>query len=392
MNEQLPATNYAVNRIDRLTGRVFTAASMIAFAETVWNAVSQAPHLNAVWLYTAVGILSLAQLANLVNFWLLKGRRYFYLLHGAAYLIAFATWPLQADDLSQIQPGFKPWLWWATSAAAMAVGMYSPRWWAIAYVLFVPTSWSILHSLPVGGSANLQATVTDGFYSALFPATIVALVLMVRQAARRADQASDNSLRTQMESVARETEVRERVRTDSSIYAGVFEALKSVAKAKNSADYETSVALAQHALDRIERLELSDSGEVSTLALFDTLEVLARRLDPECEINVTGSSLNYIPGAVANAVSDAVLQALLNSLQHAGPSARRKLRLKGTRAGIKVVVQDDGVGFWPSKIPSKSRGFRYLILRRVTEIGGTVHIDAAPGKGANIVIEWEVAA
>ena len=387
MNELIPATNFAVNRIDRLTGRVFTAASLIAFAETVWNAILQSSQLDPVWLGVALGLLSLAQLANLANFWLFKARRYFYLFHGLAYLLAYLSWPLQVGGSGEI--GFKPWLWWATSAAAMAVGMYGPKWWAIAYVLFVPISWSILHSMPIGGAAGLRATITDGFYSALFPATIISLVLMVRQAAMRSDQASDNSLRTQMESVARETAVRERVRTDSSIYAGVFEALKAVAKAKNSADYETSVALAQHALDRVERIELIDSGDVSTLALFDTLEVLARRLDPECEINVTGSSLNYLPGAVANAVSDAVLQALLNSIQHAGPNAKRRVRLKGTRNGIKVVVQDDGIGFWPSKIPAKSRGFRYLILRRVTEAGGAVHIDAAPGKGANIVIESE---
>ena len=388
---QLPETHFAVNRIDRLTGRVFSAASLMTFGETVWNAVPQFEHLNLFWSLLAISVLGAAHLANLLNFWLFKAKRYFYLIHGAAYLFAFATWFLQVGDPASIARDSRPWLWWATGTAAMAVGMFAPRWWAVAYILGVPATWAWLHALPIGGAASLEACVTDAFYVALYPATIITLVLMLRQAALRVDQASDIALQTQMNSVARETAMREKIRIDSAIYAGVFEALKSIAKAKNSADYSNAVTLSEHALERIKRLELVDSQEVSTLALFDTLEVLARRVDPTCDIAVSGSTLTSIPGNVANAISDAVLQALMNSMQHAGAGARRKLRLRGTRARIKVVVQDDGVGFWPSKIPSTSRGFRYLILRRVTEAGGVVHIDAAPGRGTSIVIEWEAA-
>jgi signal transduction histidine kinase len=82
------------------------------------------------------------------------------------------------------------------------------------------------------------------------------------------------------------------------------------------------------------------------------------------------------------------LQAIANSQQHAGDRASRSLVLKGHKAGIKIVIKDDGRGFRMSRVPKNRLGIRLSIIERVELAGGRVFIDSRPGDGANIILEW----
>ena len=95
-----------------------------------------------------------------------------------------------------------------------------------------------------------------------------------------------------------------------------------------------------------------------------------------------------IPVAVAEAVYSAAVQAMVNSLQHAGPGARRWATVRGDGNGVVVEVGDRGSGFDPRGVPNERLGVRVSILERVTSVGGGARVDSAPGTGTVVRLRW----
>lgn len=389
MTAPAPISTIALRRIDRLTGRVFTVGALLTGGETIYHAFNQRQFLDPLWFWPAVIVLVGALLFNFINFWFLKANRIGYLLHGAAYAFVFLTWWGQAGEEFPTEDSITPWLWGAAGTASIAIGMFIPKHWAIGYMVSIPIGWCFLHASTHGGQEDLASLISDALYVSLFPGTLVALVWMLRQAAIRADFSADIALAAELEQVTRETQIREQVRIDSILYTSVFDALKAAAKAKSSADYARVVELSKDSLAKIAVAQSPSIEALSTMALFETLERLVSRIDPDCKMSIRGSSLTFIPKDVATALSDAAVQALNNSLQHAGAKANRSIHLRSSKRGVKLVVSDDGLGFRPSRVPDQSLGFRFVIIKRVESIGGKVRIDSSPSKGTQIVLEWE---
>ena len=389
MTSQTPISTIALRRIDLLTGRVFTLGAALTGGETIFHALEQRELLDPLWFWPAVLVLGGALLYNFINFWFLKANRIGYLIHGAAYAFVFLTWWRQSGSEFPIDDSITPWLWGAAGTASIAVGMFIPKIWAIGYMASVPIGWCVLHASTHGGEEDLSSLISDALYVSFFPSTLVALVWMLRQAAIRADFSSDVALAAELEQVTRETQIREQVRIDSLLYTSVFDALKAAAKAKSSADYAKVVEMSKASLSKIAVAQSSGIEELSTMALFETLERLVSRIDPDCTMSIRGSSLTFIPKDVAAALSDAAVQALNNSIQHAGAKAKRSIHLKSGKRGVKLVISDDGLGFRPSRVPDQSLGFRFVIIKRVEAIGGKVRIDSSPSNGTQIVLEWE---
>lgn len=71
-------------------------------------------------------------------------------------------------------------------------------------------------------------------------------------------------------------------------------------------------------------------------------------------------------------------EALANAVRHAGAEAVRvTVRIAGGR--LAVVVADGGLGFDPAA-PTDGNGLANMALR-AARLGGTLTIDAAPGRG-----------
>ena len=389
---QTPISTIALRRIDLLTGRVFTVGALLTGFETVYHAFNQREFLDPLWLWPAISVLVGALIYNFVNFWFLKASRIGYLVHGVAYSFVYLTWWQQSGLDFPRDDSITPWLWGAAGTASIAFGMFIPRIWALGFMASVPIGWCFLHASTHGGQEDVASLISDALYVSFFPGTLVALVWMLRQAAIRADFSSDAALAAELEQVTKETQIREQVRIDSILYTSVFDALKAAAKAKSSADYARVVELSKDSLAKIAVAQSPSLEELSTMALFETLERLVSRVDPDCKMSIRGSSLTFIPKDVATALSDAAVQALNNSLQHAGAKANRSIHLKSGKRGVKLVISDDGLGFRPSRVPDQSLGFRFVIIKRVESIGGKVRIDSSPSNGTQIILEWEAEA
>lgn len=100
-------------------------------------------------------------------------------------------------------------------------------------------------------------------------------------------------------------------------------------------------------------------------------EAVARRISPAQELQI----LHILRESVSNA------------LRHADPASIR-LSLEGEPGnGAVITVTDDGCGFDPAASPKPGRGLVNLGIR-AREMGGTLEIDSAPGKGTRIVLRF----
>ena len=81
-------------------------------------------------------------------------------------------------------------------------------------------------------------------------------------------------------------------------------------------------------------------------------------------------------------------EALTNAAKHAG-AERVTIELVEEADGLRLAVDDDGVGFDPASVPSSDAGDGVGLrgMRdRVDLFGGTLDLDSAPGRGTSIQV------
>lgn len=381
----------ALSRVDSLIGKAFSVVALVSGLEMAANAIGQASYLNPIFMWSAVGLILAVQVFNLWNFWVWRGAAFGFLMHALVVLVIMLLWPLQVQPTFGVPEDSRPWLWWASGMASIAMGWFVKRWWAWVYVGAMPLVWVWIHAQPSGGLATWQTLLQDSSFVLLFPLTIIAITQVLRGAANRVDLAAELATEAAVERAQTDARERERSRIDALVHDSV---LTTLLVAANASSAEQSKAAEESAKDAIARLrsaaaDAQDFRRVSVLAFFQALSSAAVRLDPEIQANVSGASERMLPPEMVSAFTDATAQAITNSIQHAGVKASRLLRLKASAREVKIVVKDDGIGFWASRVPKARLGLRLSIIERVESVGGSVHIDSKPGHGTSIVMEWQ---
>ncbi|MGN6333577.1 MAG: MacS family sensor histidine kinase [Motilibacteraceae bacterium] len=94
-----------------------------------------------------------------------------------------------------------------------------------------------------------------------------------------------------------------------------------------------------------------------------------------------------LPGHVAHELAAAVGAALDNVRAHA-PGAQAWVLLEDADGEVLVSVRDDGPGFDPARLGEAERAGRMGVARsirgRLTDLGGEVLVDSAPGRGTEV--------
>ena len=88
-----------------------------------------------------------------------------------------------------------------------------------------------------------------------------------------------------------------------------------------------------------------------------------------------------VPAPVEHALLRITQEACTNAVRH-GNARRLTVSMTRQDGHVELAVRDDGTGFDPAA-PHAGSGLTH-IRDRVTELGGTVHIDSAPGHGATL--------
>ncbi|MPQ98588.1 sensor histidine kinase [Modestobacter sp. I12A-02628] len=121
--------------------------------------------------------------------------------------------------------------------------------------------------------------------------------------------------------------------------------------------------------------------------LVEALQRLADRFGRETGTSVRVDAVALGDGAVLRRDEEIVLlrgaqEALTNVRRHAAASAV-VVRLSRVRGVVSVHVEDDGVGF----DPSRAHGAGLTGLRdRVGQVGGSVEVASAPGEGTRVTV------
>jgi signal transduction histidine kinase len=94
-----------------------------------------------------------------------------------------------------------------------------------------------------------------------------------------------------------------------------------------------------------------------------------------------------VPAPVEHAVLRITQEACTNAVRH-GHARRLAVSVTGQDGHVELVVRDTGTGFDPAA-PQAGSGLAH-IRDRVAELGGTVHIDSAPGNGTALTVRVPV--
>ena len=102
-------------------------------------------------------------------------------------------------------------------------------------------------------------------------------------------------------------------------------------------------------------------------------------------ISIQDAGLRRHSQTVETTVYYCCLECLQNAAKHAGPGASATIRLGEKDGRVSFGVDDDGAGFDPDAI-ERGAGLTNL-ADRVAAVGGTLQIDAGPGRGTHIAGE-----
>jgi len=392
VSSERSASTFAKARIERVIGRVFSvAATVMTITQTLLVGI---PHLefgDPLYLIVTLALIFLAQSAAVYTFWLGSANKNVYLLHGLAYVVAFVAYPFSVAEVESFPSDYRAWLWWWTGTATIAMTMYLPKWWSFAYLAAMPASYFFLRLHPIGGGADLGSATLDATYILLYALAVQALVGMLRTAAIEVDAQNDAVAETAARRAEIDATELERQKLDELVHDQVLTTLLLAANADSKEREAMAAESANVAIERLQTTASDDSSElqeVSVSSFIDSLSASLQRGYPEVEINVTKELDFPVPIAVGIALADATVQAMTNSMQHAGAKATRQVRIKVDYHGLKIVVKDDGKGFWESKIPKDRLGIRNSIRRRASAVGAEVRIASSPRKGATVILKW----
>jgi signal transduction histidine kinase len=382
-------------QVEIVLSRSVAAGSLVFAAQTASPLLAQAHESNPVWLLAAVIAIVASLLLALGCSIAVRQVR---IAHGVAALVfaaALVSWPFAVVIPHAATDN--QWLYYlltvGTSTAAIA---FSTRWAAI-YLFVVPSIYGIVRMTPPGGGEPVPSAILDSVYSIILGGAVVVLITMLRQTATNVDIAQSAALERYGHAVRHHATEVERVQVDSIVHDSVLTTLISAARAYTPEGMELAAVMAGNAIGYLRDAALVQPDDGSTVrlrAVAQRISDAAAGMARPIQLRSTEVGPRSVPAAVGEAIVSAATQAMVNSIQHAGDSARIKrwVAIKAMRpGGIEVEVGDTGAGFDTQSVPTERLGVRVSIIERVGNAGGLARIVSSPGHGTTVTVQWPAA-
>jgi len=134
---------------------------------------------------------------------------------------------------------------------------------------------------------------------------------------------------------------------------------------------------------------LSNAGAGPIQTLEELIEGVMERWPLPATWSIEGD-LQRMPASVLDVASSVIRESVANAAKHAA-SNEVDVRVRATRAGIEVQIEDKGRGFLPAGtgLDAEHLGLE-MMRRRVAELNGTLDIESSPGKGTRVVARLPV--
>ena len=375
--------------LDRLVQRVLSIALAISLPEILANSSAQRFFLNdlsAVALFLLIGTTVAAGISS----WVTGGSRIWFYLHGVAVGLSLLLWPLMVEDASILPAGTKPWIWWTVGIGILSIGLIGNKFFAALGLTSYSVGWFFIHVSDVGGSASSALALQDAAYLFLFGGSIIGLVTLVRDGAKRADTANTKAIERAIEQARIDAVERERQRLDALIHDKVLNTLLLASKAETPRQREHVAALAAEAIDSLKAAaeEPVRNPAVTPIGLFRALRKAAIQLIPQINVQTLTGGTDTIPADKAQALTEATLQAIDNARAHS-KGKNFELTLNSPSEGkVEITLVDDGVGFRTDRIPRDRVGVRTSIISRMRNVGGEAKITSEPSRGTKVELRW----
>jgi len=223
--------------------------------------------------------------------------------------------------------------------------------------------------------------------------------------AQRASVAVDLSQRVARDALQRVVSAQEaeRRRLARELHDETGQALTSILLGLRTLEEARSVEDAREAIGEVRELVRATLQDVRRLAVdlrptalddFGLVPALERLVDTFREqtgidVELHAGVPDRLPAEIETALYRIVQETLTNVVKHAR-AGRVGILLTRKAHSVSVVVEDDGVGFEPSK--TREGGLGLVGMReRVTLLGGRFEIESRPGYGTTFVVEVPLA-
>lgn len=133
-----------------------------------------------------------------------------------------------------------------------------------------------------------------------------------------------------------------------------------------------------------QELEAPSSAEYVQCELTKLTLMLETTRGPHFRSHVEPLAINSMSQKVARQMMSITREAVSNSLRHSR-AATVSVSLQENRTGLRLAIEDDGVGFDPENRHSRGHGLRNMAAR-TQEIGGTLQVISQPGQGTHIFV------
>jgi len=218
------------------------------------------------------------------------------------------------------------------------------------------------------GGTPSQATV-NSVVLLLLVGSVVGYVVTL---ARRAETAYARAVELQAAAAERE-------RLSRQVHDGVLQALALVARRSSDPELARLGAEQERSLRRLVAGPVAGvpSGEADLRALLPS--------GADVEVAAPASPV-LLPAATAGELAAAVGEAVANARRHGG--GRAWLLVEDEPDAVTVSVRDDGPGIPPGRLEQAEAEGRLGVSRsikgRLADLGGTVVVDSAPGRGTEV--------
>lgn len=312
----------------------------------------------------------------------------------AVWMVGASSFVVQEGEIILGRPFFAtgyplsaPLLWGALRGPV--VGAATAGVLGLAHLLTRPLNGIPLNELSPGQVQNVTGAMLNYFVAGV----AVGLVARLLQRSAQALEAANEETLKQRELSAR---LAERESLARAIHDSVLQSLALIHK--RGTELATRSSVESHEVSELADIAGRQQEELRSLilrepessptgrsSLRDGLEASARGVEG-IKVNVSAVGPLWLPTHVANELQAAVRQAVENAARHSGAPAATVFAEEDA-GHVVVTVRDDGAGFTydETRLNAEGKvGISKSMKGRVEDLGGTMHITSAPGKGTEI--------
>ena len=381
----------ALARVDDLLNKVYVSGLVLLTIDVVQNGLRQVQFLNPVWFWLTFGSLIISVSGAVFAAFKFGHTRYWYRALVIVVLFTMLTWGYQMIDGQDLPNDYKPWIWWAVGPVTIAAAGAWKRTWAYVSLFIAPVLWLVVETSPEGGGTPLALAIQDSLYTFFFSTALVIMTMALRDRASDVDRENGYAIQAFLERTRADVLNRERSIFNSILHDKVLTTLELASTATTEKAKAAAAASAEDAIGRLEREVDRTANPPENVSLGSIVEPLAeaiKRRYSEFDVLLSGSSDRDIPFQVAAAIYEATMLAASNSMAHAPRASERKLRVRLSQRGIKVVVSDNGSGFRMSNVHKTALGMRWTMFNRLESLGVKTSLESKPGTGTTWIFEW----